>query len=74
MSISIDKKTEADIRAYAKKRKVEAPAALARLVQTAQARLAALAKYANKQRAPRKIGKKKGAKKASKNGKLKKAA
>lgn len=72
MSITLQPKTEATIKAYAKKRDLTPPEAADKLVGTAVARLGALAKYANKQKAPAKKGAK--GKKGKKGSKMRKAA
>lgn len=61
MTIALHAETEKSIKAYAKKRNIQAPEAADKLVSTAIGRLGALAKYAQAQKAPK--GKaKKGAK------------
>lgn len=56
--IKIRKETEAKIRNYAKRKGVEGPEAVAKIVDGYFARLGALAKYANKQKNLTKAGKK----------------
>lgn len=69
--IKLRKETEARIRAYAKKRGIEPPEAADKIVDGCFSRWAALAKYAQKQKAPKT---KKGGKSKAKRSALRRAA